>query len=97
MAALRENYQQPAKVSKDDSTIAADSQVVNCDRFSHRRLVHILHQRGHRAVSDLVGQERAQKGTIQKAQLKHIPSQYVPIDRHINNSVQVKLVVHQNK
>lgn len=30
MAVLRENYQQPAKVGQDNSTVAADSQVVNC-------------------------------------------------------------------
>jgi hypothetical protein len=30
MAALKENYQQPAKVSKDNGTVAADSQVANC-------------------------------------------------------------------
>ena len=27
--------------SEDDSTIAADSQVVSCDRFSHRQAIHI--------------------------------------------------------
>jgi hypothetical protein len=53
MAALRENYQQPAKVNEDDSTVAADSQVDNCNRFSYQQVIHIgLHHCRHRKVSD---------------------------------------------
>jgi len=30
IAVLRENYQQPVKVSQDNNTVAADSQLVKC-------------------------------------------------------------------
>jgi len=41
MAVLKENYQQPAKVNEDSSTVAADSQVANCFRLSYQQVIHI--------------------------------------------------------
>jgi len=41
MAVLKENYQQPAKVNKDNSTVAADSQVANCFRLGYQQVIHI--------------------------------------------------------
>jgi hypothetical protein len=41
MAALDEDYQQPA-ISKRYGIITADPQVVNCeDRFGHQQIIHI--------------------------------------------------------
>jgi len=53
MAVLKENYQQPAKVSKDNSTVAADSQVANCFRFGYQQVIHIASTaQTHKKVSD---------------------------------------------
>jgi hypothetical protein len=40
--AFRENYTQPAEHPKDVRTVMADSQVVNCNRFSYQQVIHIL-------------------------------------------------------
>jgi len=47
IVAFRENCQQPARNNKNviPRTVATDSQMVNCDRFSHRQVIHILLQR----------------------------------------------------
>jgi hypothetical protein len=41
MAVLKENYQQPAKVNKDNSAVTADSQVANCFRLGYQQVIHI--------------------------------------------------------
>jgi hypothetical protein len=43
--AFDENYQQPVKKHHDEilfCTVAADSQVVKCNRFGHQQVIHIL-------------------------------------------------------
>jgi len=40
--AFRENYSQPAEHPEDVRTVMADSQVVNCNRFSYQQVIHIL-------------------------------------------------------
>jgi len=94
MAALGENYQQPAKATR---TIAQSRRIL-------KWLVATGLAIGKQSTSASAAQtprryltSRARKGhkrPIQNAQLEQIPSQYILIDRHINSSVQVKLVVH---
>jgi hypothetical protein len=45
--AFRENYQQPV-TSLGCRTVAADSQVVKCDRFSYQQVIHIIQHCEHR-------------------------------------------------
>jgi hypothetical protein len=40
--AFIENYTQPAEHPEDVRTAMADSQVVNCNRFSYQQVIHIL-------------------------------------------------------
>ena len=82
--------------SFDDSTVAADSQVVSCDRFSYQQLIRFTSTMQAPEGTRLFEQEQTRR-PIQNAQLKHIPSQYILIDRHINSSVQVKLVYNQER
>jgi len=61
MAALRENYQQPAKV-ETISTVAADSQLVNCDRFSYKPVIRAPSSNAdNRMVSDWVRTKKRPK------------------------------------
>jgi hypothetical protein len=39
---FKENYQTTGGVVKDVAAVAADSQVVNCNRFSYQQVIHIL-------------------------------------------------------
>ena len=93
MAGLRENYQQPAKV-RNDSTVAADSQLVSGNRFSYKPVIRApSNNADNQRLSDWFGQEKHQKGNDSDCPAQTpSTSQYVLIDRHINNSVQVKLV-----
>ena len=92
MAALEENYQQPAKV-QDDSTVAADSQLIKCFRFGHRQVIRFNFNIADTKRYLTCRARKGQLRPVQSAQLEHIPSQYILLDRHINSSVQVKLVL----
>lgn len=73
-------------------TVATDSRVVNCNRFSYQQVIHILlHRKLAKANSTEV---RAHKHKcLINCSAQHIPCQYILSDRHINNTVQCKLVI----
>jgi hypothetical protein len=86
---FRENYQQPA-LSHRQSTVTADSQVVNCNRFSYQQVIHILLHCKHQRCLTLIG-KRSKASII--AWPEPIPSQFSLIDRCIHNSVQDQPVI----
>ena len=76
-------------------TVMADSQVVNCNRFSYQQVIHILPSlRAPHGYTILIGKDRFDPD--RNARLKSIPSQYTLLDRSINNSVQDKPVIPFN-
>jgi hypothetical protein len=78
--------------SVERRTVAADSRVVSCNRFSYQQVIHILRSLRTPEVLDLRRQRKSPEGPSQLARLRSIPSQYILIDRRIDNSVQDKPV-----
>lgn len=83
IVAFSENYQQPVEQIELLRTVAADSQVINCNRFSYQQGIHILRSMQAPKVLDLIGHN---------CLAKSIPNQYSLLDRCIYNSVQDKPV-----
>jgi len=69
------------------STVTADPQVVKCNRFSYQQLIHILlHCKHHKRYSALDRPRSSETSELPGS--IHSQSQYILIDRCINNSVQ---------
>lgn len=91
----RTTYNRQSIQRTSPSTVIADSQVVNCNRFSYQQVIHILPSlRATQWVLD--SDRRRQVDPVEMPGSKSIPSQSTLSDRYIYDSAQDKPAIPLN-